>query len=66
MRVLAPFLTLGTALKSRFINIEAFIEMLEGAIAQDPVIDTPRTGLNGGSKRLEFSGAYALWIENAV
>ena len=36
MRVLAPFLTLGTALKSRFINIEAFIEMLEGGHCPGP------------------------------
>lgn len=41
MRVLAPFLTLGTALKSRFINIEAFIDMLEDTITRNPVIDTP-------------------------
>jgi len=54
MRVLAPFLTLGTALKSRFINIEAFIEMLEGAIAQDPVIDTPGLASMAAQKELSF------------
>jgi len=56
MRVLAPFLTLGTALKSRFINIEAFIEMLEGAIAQDPVIDTPGLASMAAQKDLSFLG----------
>lgn len=54
MRVLAPFLTLGTALKSRFINIEAFIEMLEGAIARDPVIDTPGLASMAAQKDLSF------------
>jgi ABC-type Fe3+ transport system substrate-binding protein len=54
MRVLAPFLTLGTALKSRFINIEAFIEMLEEAIARDPVIDTPGLASMAAQKDLSF------------
>ena len=54
MRVLAPFLTLGTALKSRFINIEAFIEMLEGAIARDPIIDTPGLVSMAAQKDLSF------------
>lgn len=56
MRVLAPFLTLGTALKSRFINIEAFIEMLEGAVSRDPVIDTPGLTSLEAQKDLTFLG----------
>ncbi|WP_320044052.1 ABC transporter substrate-binding protein [uncultured Desulfobacter sp.] len=56
MRVLAPFLTLGTALKSRFINIEAFIKMLEGAIAKEPVIDSPGLASMEAQKDLSFLG----------
>nr|WP_319397157.1 ABC transporter substrate-binding protein [uncultured Desulfobacter sp.] len=56
MRVLAPFLTLGTALKSRFINIEAFIDMLEGAITQEPAIDTPGLASMAAQKDLTFLG----------
>ena len=54
MRVLAPFLTLGTALKNRFMNIEAFIDMLEGAVNQEPVIDTPGLASMAAQKDLSF------------
>ncbi|MCG8552879.1 MAG: ABC transporter substrate-binding protein [Desulfobacterales bacterium] len=56
MRVLAPFLTLGTALKSRFINIDTFIEMLEEAINKEPVIDAPGLSSMEAQKDLSFLG----------
>ncbi|WP_321494999.1 ABC transporter substrate-binding protein [uncultured Desulfobacter sp.] len=56
MHVLAPFLTLGTALRSRLININAFIGMLEGAITQNPVIDTPGLASMEAQKDLSFLG----------
>ena len=41
MRVLSPFLTLGTALKSRFVNQGQFMEMLGEALAKGPVLEAP-------------------------
>ncbi len=41
MRVLAPFLTLGTALRSRSIDIDGFISLLEAALEKPIPIDSP-------------------------
>lgn len=54
MRVLAPYLTLGTALKNRFINIESFIKMLGDATISDPIIDTPGLDSLEAQKELSF------------
>jgi len=41
LRVLSPFLTLGTALRSRFIPIPRFMELLQEAIVQNETIEAP-------------------------
>ncbi len=41
MRVLSPFLTLGTALRSQFINVDQFMGMLEEAVIKAPVLEAP-------------------------
>jgi len=56
MRVLAPFLTLGTALRNRLINIETFIGMLEDAITREPAIDVPGLDTMAAQKDLSFLG----------
>ena len=41
LRVLAPFLTLGTALRSREIAVESFLRLLTEAVATDQVLEAP-------------------------
>lgn len=41
MRVLSPFLTLGTALRSRFINADQFMGMIEAAVEKAPALEAP-------------------------
>ncbi len=41
MRVLAPFLTLGTALRSRNIGTESFLRLLEEVVVADEVLEAP-------------------------
>ncbi|APG26543.1 hypothetical protein A7E78_00890 [Syntrophotalea acetylenivorans] len=41
MRVLAPFLTLGTALRSRGVAVQSFIRLLNEAIAEEEVCEAP-------------------------
>jgi len=41
MRVLAPFLALGTALRSRGIAADSFLRLLEVAMATDGVVEAP-------------------------
>lgn len=41
MRALAPFLTVGTALRNRFIPEPGFMQLLEESIEQDPPLDAP-------------------------
>lgn len=54
MRVLSPFLTLGTALRSRFINQDQFLEMLETAVEKEPALEAP------GLESLEAQGDLTL------
>ena len=41
MRALSPFLTIGTALRSRFIAEPTFMKLLEEAIGQDEILEAP-------------------------
>jgi len=41
LRVLASFLTLGTALRSRFMNTKSFISLLNAAVAPIPAQESP-------------------------
>jgi len=53
MRVLAPFLSLATALRSRLIAEPPFMEMLRGAIKQEEALEAP--GLDDLAKQGELS-----------
>ena len=54
MRVLAPFLTLGTALRSRSLNVDKFIEMLEAAsVKETPPHEAP--GLESMEKQKDLT-----------
>ncbi len=56
MRVLAPFLTLGTALRSRSIDIDGFISLLEAALEKPIPIDSPGLASMPAQKDLTFLG----------
>lgn len=76
LRVLAPFLTLGTALRSRMIALPPFMNMLQEAIEQDVALEAP--GLEDISKqgdltllalmpcglKMPFSRAITAFLEN--
>ncbi len=44
LRVLAPFLTLGTALRSRGIAAESFLRLLQEVVVADEVLEAPGLG----------------------
>ncbi len=56
MRVLAPFLTLGTALRSRFMNIPKFVELLESSVTPEILLETPGLSSLEDQKYLTFLG----------
>lgn len=56
MRILAPFLTLGTALRSRSINIDKFIEMLEAAAVKEAPHEAPGLESMEAQKDLSLLG----------
>lgn len=56
LRVLAPFLTLGTALRSRFMNTDQFIQMLGKAAAKTVPIEAPGLDSMEGQKDLTLLG----------
>jgi len=56
MRVLAPFLTLGTALRSRSMNIAKFIELLEFAAAKKTSHEAPGLDSMESQKDLSLLG----------
>ena len=44
LRALSPFLTLGTALRSRFIAVPGFMQLLEEAVGQEGALEAPGLG----------------------
>jgi ABC-type Fe3+ transport system substrate-binding protein len=54
LRVLAPFLTLGTALRSRNIDPQGFLNFLRDAVKTDPLLEAP------GLDSLEAQGELTL------
>lgn len=56
LRALAPFLSLGTALRSRFMNLDTFTSLLQSAI--DPVLSQESPGLESldGQRDLTLLG----------
>ena len=76
MRALSPFLTVGTALRSRFIAEPAFMKLIEESVAQDNKLEAP--GLAGLDKqgdltllalmpcglKMPFSRAITSFLEN--
>jgi ABC-type Fe3+ transport system substrate-binding protein len=56
LRVLAPFLTLGTALRSRFLNADQFIGMLQDAAAEELPLDAPGLCSMAGQRDLTLLG----------
>ncbi|WP_022665918.1 ABC transporter substrate-binding protein [Desulfospira joergensenii] len=56
LRALAPFLSLGTALRSRFMNPEAFTGLLGSAMEQKPVQESPGLESMAGQRDLTLLG----------
>lgn len=75
LRVLAPFLTLGTALRSRFIAVPGFMQLLEDSVGRESGLEAP--GLEDIAKqgdltllalmpcglKMPFSRAIAAFLE---
>lgn len=56
MRVLAPFLTLGTALRSKFLNPEEFVRLLQSAVTAEPLLEAPGLESLASQKDLTLLG----------
>lgn len=75
MRVLAPFLSLAAALRTRSIDIRGFIKLLENVIQRDPLLEAPGLeeigqqgdltllGLMPCGLKMPFSRAFTGFIE---
>jgi ABC-type Fe3+ transport system substrate-binding protein len=53
LRVLAPFLSLGAALRAKFLGVEPFVKQLENAIEQPKPLDAP--GLSDFSRQRDLT-----------